>query len=147
MEDLQIIQSIQTIIWGNSTTEATHWREAVAAIKEVLEKNGYGPGDDSKTELVYSTEGSAVSCENCGWEGLEEETLSIDSHSLLDRLAPGCPVPRGECPSLEDENDPESQCRSFCYYVESNVISGADLSGLPFADDECEDCLGIVEGD
>jgi hypothetical protein len=52
---------------------------------------------------------SKVSCDNCQWEGDEEQlgrTL-VEVHHLGERLDPGSIVPAGECP----------ECSCFAYLV------------------------------
>lgn len=36
-------------------------------------------------------------CQNCGWKGPEED-LKKYIHHIQDRVAPGEPMPAGECP-------------------------------------------------
>lgn len=85
-----------------------------------------------KSKLVFSARGAQVECDNCGWQGLEEETNSIPSHGILERLSPGCPTPRGECP--------EDDCGgAFCYYIDPHLRGDGELNAMPFADDESEE--------
>lgn len=46
MTDLEIIREIQTMLWGNSTTEPLYSLDAIDAIEDLLTENGYGRGDD-----------------------------------------------------------------------------------------------------
>lgn len=81
-----------------------------------------------KSKLTFSDMGAAVACDDCGWEGLEEETLPISSHHILESLSPGCPTPRGACPSEE--------CGAWCYYIDPYVRGDGNLSDMTYANDE-----------
>lgn len=51
-----------------------------------------------------------VACDNCDWQGDDEDegfTPLHDCVNLVERLEPGSEVPAGDCP----------ECRCFCYLV------------------------------
>jgi hypothetical protein len=53
----------------------------------------------SRQLAPWPEEATHVECEDCGWQGTEEEAGYLGGiDDLLDRITPGYEVPAGECP-------------------------------------------------
>lgn len=65
-------------------------------------------GTDTDGALLTPSRGDAVYCQNCDWTGEEADCDPIND--LQQRVAPGEPMPAGECP----------RCGSLCQLKESD---------------------------
>ena len=84
-------------------------------------------------------------CSDCDWSGPEEEAVSLyECADLLERIAPGEPVPAGECPecgALVHIDDADARMRDAAADLYEALASIAE-HGREF--DGIEDCETMV---
>ena len=108
------LQLIITVDYGTSSITKEDATANLKSIGDIAAGEGLftgdGPGEVETWESEVRELASArVRCQNCAWEG-NEETCEEIKH-VFERVAPGEPMPVGECP----------KCGALCHYVEPSA--------------------------
>jgi hypothetical protein len=95
---------------GPRTSDYVHYESE--EVTDVYEATWRDPDDNDVTDQAYDLEQTALgpyACQNCEWRG--EAGSLLDIKDLEQRVAPGEPMPAGECP----------KCGCLCHLVGSNA--------------------------
>lgn len=72
-------------------------------------------------------------CDDCGRHHLEDDLLEV--RDVFERVAPGEPMPAGECP----------YCRALCHASPAAIVRYAVFSYDPFEEQQCCDYVGAPD--
>lgn len=78
-------------------------------------------------------------CQNCDWTGPDSDLLWAEIKDLGERVAPGEPMPSGECPVCGCLCQPVEETEDYAVAIEINVTAPSTERAIELALDDLRD--------